>query len=373
VVAISGAATTRFGRDRAPAELVARATDRVLADAERSPGDVDALVVANAAGEAFTDVGNLGVWTATQAGLAGVPAIRVDTGPSSGLAALATARGWATTPGIDDVLVLGWEAMTGVPTAEATRILAGLMAEDERQAGLSLPGLVAMTTRAYLDRYDRSPDELDPIAVKAHALADANPIAQYGAVTGGEVAASRTIADPLQLLHCAPLTDGAAAALVSREGEVDVAAMGAATDRLGYTQRRTPPERFAATQRAAGQAFAATDLDREAVDVVELHDAFSPLEAINLEDLGFAPEGHGLDHVADPQDPLGTLPAVNPSGGLQARGHPVGATGLAQLAEVFDQLTGRAANPVDDAERALVHSIGGFGNNVHVAILEAAR
>lgn len=373
MVHVSGAATTRFGRDRDPAELVSRVTDEVLADAGREAEDLDGLVVANAAGEAFTSIGNISVWTATQAGLAGLPTIRVDTGPSSGLAALAVARGWAKTPGIDEVLVLGWETMTTVPTSEATRILAGLMGEDEQAAGLSLPGLVAMMTRAYLELYGFEAEALDPVACKAHALADGNPIAQFGAVTREEVATSRVIAAPLRLMHCAPLSDGAAAVLVSEEGEVDVTAMGAATDALSYTHRRTPPERFAATRQAARQLFQRAGVDRSSVDVVELHDAFVSLEAINIEDLGFAAEGQGLEHVASPEDPLATRPAVNPSGGLKARGHPIGATGLAQIAEVYDQLTGRAANQVDGAERGLVHSIGGFGNNVHVALLEAGR
>lgn len=373
MVAISGAAVSSFGQGLDPADLVPEVTDAVLADAERDADDLDALVVANAAGEAFTEIGNVSVWTATQAGLAGLPTIRVDTGPSSGMAALATARGLASLPSIDDVLVLGWEAMSTVTTSEATAILSGLMAEDERRAGLSLPGLVAMMTRAYLHRYDLAPERLDRIAVKAHALADTNPIAQFGAIEPGDVADSRVIAPPLRLLHCAPLTDGAAALIVSGEGRVDVAAMGAATDPLGYTQRRTPPDRFAATRLAGDRCFAQAGVGRSEVDVVELHDAFASLEAINLEDLGFAEPGKGLHQVPPREDPLASRPAINPSGGLKARGHPIGATGLAQLAECYDQLTARAANQVAGAERALAHSIGGFGNNVHVALLEAAR
>jgi acetyl-CoA acetyltransferase len=373
VVAIAGAASTSFGQGHDPAELVPEATDRALADAGIGRADVDRLVVANAAGEAFTDDANVSVWTATRAGLAGTGTIRVDTGPSSGLAALQTARGWMRDPGVDHVLVLGWEAMTTVPTAEATDILAGLMADDERAAGLSLPALVAMLTRAYLHRHDVDAAQLDRVARKAHALAEANPIAQFGALDADELAGSRTVAPPLKLHHCAPLTDGAAGLVLADESPVRVDAMGAATDKLGYTQRRTPPQRFAATQQAADQAFQQAGFDREAVDVVELHDAFVSLEAINLEDLGFADEGEGFARLPGPEDPLASDPVVNPSGGLKARGHPVGATGLAQLTEAVDQLTGRAANQAPDATRALVHSIGGFGNNVHVALLEGAR
>lgn len=373
MVAVTGAAATRFGRDRSPASLVLEVTDAVLEDAGLARGEIDACVVANAAGEAFTDVGNVSVWTTTTAGLAGAPAIRVNTGPSSGLAALATAHGLTHQPDIDDVLVLGWEVMSSVPTDEATRILAELMAEDERAHGLSLPRLVAMLTSAYLDRFALEPDDLAKVPVKAHRLAACNPIAQFQReVDPEDVRTSRTIAEPLRLLHCAPLSDGAAAVVLSSKGPVEIAALGAASDHLAYTQRRTPPDRFEATRKAADQAFRQASFSREDVDVIELHDAFAVLEAVNLEDLGFADPGTGLDHVPEPgQDPLEPRPAVNPSGGLKARGHPVGATGLAQVLECYDQLTGQAANPVEGARRALAHSIGGFGNNVHVALLEA--
>lgn len=372
MVAVTGAHAASFGRNLDPTQLIRSTTDGVLEDAGIDREEIDALVVANAAAEAFNDVGNVSVWTATEARLAGVPTWRVDTGPSSGLAALATARGLASAPSIDTVLVLGWEAMTAVPTAQATEILGQLMADDERDHGLSLPGLVAMLTSAYLARYDRDVEELARASVKAHELASRNPIAQFDEpVTVEEVQASRLIADPLRLLHCAPLTDGAAAVVLEQEGDVELTAMGAATAPLGYAQRRSPPHRFAATRQAAKRAFQAADVGREAIDVVELHDAFSVLEAVNLEDLGFAAEGEGFDHLPAPgEHPLAPRPAVNPSGGLKARGHPVGATGLAQTVEAVDQLLGRAANPVEDARRALVHSIGGFGNNVHVALME---
>ncbi len=371
---LRGTFVTPFGRELDPAEIVVQATDGVLDDAELDAGDLDALVVANAAAEGFTDVGNVSVWTATTAGLAGLPATRVDTGPSSGLAALWTARGLLSEPGVEHVLVLGWEAMTSLPTDRATRVLGGLMADDEKRAGLSLPGLVAILASAYLDRYDLDPGDLAKVPVKAHRLAASNPIAQFQReITVEDVTTSRMIADPLRLLHCAPLTDGAAAAVVSTDGPVRVDAMGHATDALGYTQRRTPPERFAATRHAARQLFGRAEHAPDDVDVVELHDAFSVLEAVNLEDLGLAAPGQGLAHVPDPEaDPLAARPVVNPSGGLKARGHPIGATGLAQLAELFDQLTDRAANPVDGARIGLAHSIGGFGNNVHCALLEEA-
>lgn len=352
--------------------MVSEVVDGALSDASLPADAIDALVVANAAAEGFCGIGNVSVWTTTQAGLSGVPCTRVDTGPSSGLAALWTARGLVGAGYAETVLVVGWEAMTSVPTQEATEILGRLMARDEQVLDLSLPGLVALLASAYLDRYDLTPEDLAPVPVKAHTLASSNPIAQFRTpVTLDDVRSSRLIADPLRLLHCAPLTDGAAAVVVSRRGPVRIEAMGHATDALGITQRRGPVERFQATREAAEGMWSGTSYRAGDVDVAEVHDAFSVLEPVNLEDLGFAENGQGLSLVPAPdEDPLAGDLVVNPSGGLKARGHPVGATGVAQLAELYDQLTGRAANPVDGAELAVAHNIGGFGNNVHCALLE---
>ncbi len=374
MAAILGAALTRFSTDQDPQRLVHTVTQRALHDARIHPDDVDAIVVANAAAEGFTDIGNVSVWTATHAGLAGTPTLRVDTGPSSGLAALWTAQSLTKDPGIEHVLALGWETMTTLPTDEATRVLARLMAPDEQALHLSLPGLVGLLASAYLDRHDIDPRVLDHAAHKAHRLAANNPLAQFqDPVTLDQIQASPRIADPLRLLHCAPLTDGAAACVIGPEGPVEIQATGHATDALGLTQRRTPPDRFHATRDAARQAFEHASFGPEEVDVVELHDAFTVLEPVNLEDLGFAEPGHGPQLVPTPEeDPLEAELVVNPSGGLKARGHPVGATGLAQTAECFFQIQGRAANQAPRVQRALVHSIGGFGNNVHVALLEEA-
>lgn len=363
-----------FGRGLDPASMVAEVVDGALDDAGIPAEDLDALVVANAAAEGFCGIGNVSVWTATQAGLAGVPCTRVDTGPSSGLAGLWAARSLVAGGHAETVLLVGWEAMTGISTGEATRVLGTLMSEDEQALDLSLPGLVAMLTSAYLERYGLAMEEIAHVPVKAHRMAASNPIAQFqDPIRVEDVMGSRVIADPLRLLHCAPLTDGAAAVVLAREGPVEIEAMGHATDALGYAERRSSPERFQATRQAADALWSRTERGPEDIDVAEVHDAFSVLEPVNLEDLGFAEDGQGLELVPTPdEDPLSYDLVVNPGGGLKARGHPVGASGVAQLTELYDQLTGRAANQVDGARTALAHSIGGFGNNVHCTLLEEA-
>lgn len=372
--AITGAHATRFGHHDDPASMVETAAQGALDDAALTRDDIDALVVANAAAESFTSIGNVSVWTATQTGLAGTPALRIDTGPSSGLAALWTANALAQRPDTTHVLCLGWETMTTLPTQEATHALACLMGPDEQRLGLTLPGLVGMLASAYLDRYDIDPRVLDHAAVKAHRLATNNPIAQFqNPITVDEAQASPLIAHPLRLYHCAPLTDGAAAITIGPEGPVTIESMGHATDHLSLTQRRRPPETFHATRTAARDAFERSRHDPRDMDVIELHDAFTVLEPVNLEDLGIVPEGEGPMLIPSPdEDPLSGEVPVNPSGGLKARGHPIGATGLAQTVELVDQLLARAATQVPEARVGLAHNIGGFGNNVHVAILEAS-
>lgn len=370
---LRGAATAPFGRHLDPAEGVAHAGEAAIEDAGLTPTAIDALVVANAAAPSFTDIGNVAVWTAEVLGQAGTPALRVDTGPSSSLSALWVAESLIASGSADNVLLVGWEQMTTLPTQETTRILAKLMAPDEQRLDLSLPGLVAMLTSAYLHAHDLAIEDLAHLPVRAHALAANNPIAHFQApITLADVHASRVIAEPLQLYHCAPISDGAAALVVSHQGPVELMGSGHATDHHSYARRRSPPTGFKATQQAARQAFAQAGIRREAVDVIELHDAFSVLEPVNLEDLGFAEPGRGLDQLPQPdEDPLTGPLVVNPSGGLKARGHPIGATGAAQVCELFDQLTGRAANQADQARIGLAHNIGGFGNNVHCTLLEA--
>lgn len=360
-----------FGQDQDPGEIVPRFADELFETSPVTRAAIDHVVVTNAAAEAFCGIANVATWTATQAALVDTPATRVETGPSSGLAGLVTARALIDAGHAEHVLLLGWEVMTQIPTPEATDVLARYMAEDEQALDLSLPGLVAMLTSAYQARYDVPDETLARIPVKAHDLATSNPIAQFRKrVTVDDVLGSRMIADPLRLYHCAPMTDGVAGLILGDDGPVEVLGMGGATDHLGYARRRGPPERFQATATAADRAFEDAGLGREAIDVAVVHDAFSVLEAVNMEDLGFAAEGEGLEALSL-EDPLVGRPVVNPGGGLKARGHPVGATGVAQLVEAVDQLTGHAANQVDDADLALVHNIGGFGNNVHCAILEA--
>jgi acetyl-CoA acetyltransferase len=211
------------------------------------------------------------------------------------------------------------------------------------------------------------------VAVKNHAHGAKNPLAHFRQpLTVDEVLESRMVADPLRLLHCCPISDGAAAVVLTADrARVRVAGIGQGTDTLAVRHRRELTS-FPATQDAARAAYAMAGFGPERVEVAELHDAFAPFELIALEDTGLVPPGKAGWATLDGETALGGRLPVNPSGGLKARGHPLAATGLAQLVECVWQLTGEAAGRQVEARVALCHSIGGLATSNWVTLLEAA-
>src|SRR5438132_5006335 len=236
-----------------------------------------------------------------------------------------------------------------------------------------LPALAVLITLA-LSAHGVGLREFSEVAVKNHANAARNPYAHYPQpVTLAEVMESRMVADPLRLLHCCPISDGAAAVvLTAAPARVRVAGIGQGTDTLAVRHRRVLTS-FTATRMAAREAYGMARFGPERVDVAEVHDAFTPFELISLEDLGLLPQGKAGRATLDGETALdGRLP-VNPSGGLKARGHPLAATGLAQIVECVWQLTGRGGERQVSGKVALAHSIGGLATNNWVTIVEAER
>jgi acetyl-CoA C-acetyltransferase len=366
-VRLAGAAMTPFGKSsRGLLDLAADAGRGALGQARP-----DRLLVAAQAPEAFTGQGNLAAALADRLGLSGVPATRLESGPSSGGAALQAAWMAIASGKAQRVLVVGCEQMTTLPHEDATKAVATLTAPEERAAGLSMPALAALMARAAMAR-GLTREDLAAPTVAAHEAALRHERAHLRkAVTLEDVLASPLVADPLRVLDCAPMSDGAAAVLLAKgEGPVRVAGLGHATDRLALAAREGPDAltSFAASRAASLQAHAEAGWGPAQVDYAELHDAFSIVALCSVEDLGLCVPGHAAAVWRGEEGP-----ALNRGGGLKARGHPVGATGVAQAVEAFEQLTG-AAGPrqVDGVRRALLHNIGGLGNNVLVTLLEAA-
>jgi acetyl-CoA C-acetyltransferase len=369
---LRGAYATRFGRR--PEDLLA-----LLAEAGRGALDdagvsrPDRLLVACQNPEEFAGEANLAVKVADALGFAGIPAVRIESAPSSGASAVESACHAIDAGAAEAVLVVGGEKMAHRSSQEAAALLAKMLAPRERAYGLTLPSLAALQCSAAMQAYGWTREDLARIPQKAHRRGADNPKAQFHRrVTVRDVLESPLVAPPLRLLDCAPITDGAAAVVVAREGPVRVRGIGHATDLASWTDRRYGGwlHRFEATTEAAERAFRAAKLARSAVDVVETHDAFSHLELANLVDLRLFPPQAALRALRAGDTDLGGSLPVNVSGGLKARGHPLGATGVVQLVELFDQLLRRGGRrQVDGARVGLAHNIGGFGNNVVVTVV----
>jgi acetyl-CoA C-acetyltransferase len=273
----------------------------------------------------------------------------------------------------ENVLVIGAEKMTHLPTKESTKILAKVIDPKERMYGASMPALAAMVTRLYMEKFDLSQEELAQVAVKNHKNGTMNPYAHFQEeIAAEDVLTSRMIADPLRLYDCSPMSDGACALILTpARGDVRVTGLGQGTDTISLSDRKKLTS-FKSTKIAASKAYKMADIFPQDIDCAELHDAFTSFEIISSEDLGFFGEGEGGNALSQGITSLnGDLP-INPSGGLKARGHPVGASGLAQIIEIFWQLTKNAGKrQVDKARVGLTQSTGGLGNNNFVTILEA--
>lgn len=274
--------------------------------------------------------------------------------------------------GSGDALVVGCEKMTHMGAGAASGILARRVNPHDRAYGATLPALGALVTRAYQRRYSIPQAAFDEVAVKNHRNGSLNPKAHFKrAVTREKVATSPIVADPLRRLHCAPVSDGAAAILLGEDsGGVVVSGWGRGLD-APILHQRMQLERFVATRHAWDRALAMSKLSRADIDVIEIHDAFSPFELINLEELGFYPHGRAWMALMEGELDIEGKVCVNPSGGLKARGHPIGVCGLSSVVEIYEQLTFQAGKRQHGKARAgVVQSAGGVSRSSYVFALE---
>lgn len=243
----------------------------------------------------------------------------------------------------------------------------------EQSEGMLFPTQNALVWQLYSQKYGATMDDLSLIAYKNHQHAVLNPKAYfYGKpVELEKIKNSPEVSSPLRLMDCSLSVNGGAAVIISKEKtEVEVIGSGFATDRI-LTFGREDPTHFRATKLAAEKAFSQAGITRDDIDVVEIHDAFTSVELISYEDLGFAEEGKGAELIRSGKLNLGGEMPVNPSGGLKAKGHPISVTGLAQIYEITHQLRGDCGErQVKGAEIGLTHNIGGAGGSITVHILK---
>lgn len=362
---------TPFGRrSESLVDLLAEAGMRAMDGAGRKP--IDRIVVGSMLAGSIGATENLAAQLADRLGLDSGAGERVEAASASGAAAFHVAVAGMAAGRSDRTLVVAGEKMTSRPTAEVAAALARSLAPSEERTGATMPALAALVAQRYLDRYQLAASAFDAPCVQFRASAARNPNAHFrSTVAAQEVAASRPVALPLRLLHCSAMSDGAAAVVLEQgSGGAEVLGLGQAFDSLMLADR-VDLTSFRATRSAAQRAYEMAHLTRKEVEVVELHDAFAPFALIDLEDLGFCGAGEAAGWFAQGWTAGdGRLP-VNPSGGLLGRGHPVGASGLVQIAHIADQLLG-TAGPLAIGRRphvGLAQSIGGLGTHNFVTVL----
>jgi len=371
-VHISSVGMGRFGkRPEGLIELAAEAANLALEGVGRKP--IDLLVVGSMFAQGAHGREALLPRIAGRLGLESASGLRVDSSSGTGGMAFHSAVFALESGRFERALVVAAEKMTDRSTAEITRDLAASLHSSEVAAGATMPGLASIVVQRYLQRFGLGPEVCDLATVHARAMAASNPNAHFfqKPVTGVEVAASRPVALPLRLLHCSAISDGATALVVERgSGPATVLGLGQGFDALRLVDREELSS-FAATRLAARRAYEAARLTRKELDVVEVHDAFSPFGMIHVEDLGICGPGEApawFEKGWAGRD--GRVP-VNPSGGVVGRGHPVAASGLAEVAEVALQLRGEAGTHAiaRPPKVGLAHAMSGIASHNFVTIL----
>jgi acetyl-CoA C-acetyltransferase len=381
--AIIGAGHTRFGAlPDGPRTLLRSAVDRAFDSVDRGleRGKVGAAYLASL-GFGGWQIGNSSAVLAEEAGLPGIPSMRIENACASGGFALHTAAHAIASGAAEVVLVAGLEKMTDVSNARR-RYWLGVSGETEweRMAGLTFAGVYGLIASRYLAMHRVGPEALAAVAVKNHANGALNPNAHFQkAITREAALAAPRVADPLGLYDCCPVSDGAAALLLASpdaarqytDTPVYLDGLGSASDYLAV-QERPELTHFDASRRAGEAALRSAGCERSAISFLELHDCFTIAELLALEDLGFAERGGaGPMTLGGATQRNGSLP-VNPDGGLKSKGHPIGATGVSQAYEVFLQLRGQAGpRQVPRHERALTHNVGGAGATAAVTLFSA--
>jgi acetyl-CoA acetyltransferase len=365
-----------FLPDDAP-KLMKSVIDECLKGVEKgiAPKDID-LVITSCVDNQFSNQHQTGALALRYLGNLDAEAFRVEAACSSGGMAAYVARKMLAAGYVDNALLVGFEKMSGVSTPTATSILIRGGSPEENLNGITQPAAYAMMAQIYMDKYGATEDDYALVSVKNHSNAMRNPLARFHKKLAIEdVRNSRIIASPIRLLHCSPINDGGAAILLSSRPKdftdtpVYVKGMGLAHDTLGVFERSDPTS-VMASKKAAQKAYKEAKIGPKDIDVAEVHDAFTPVELMIYEDIGFADKGKGYELIRDGTVNFdGKLP-VNVSGGLKGKGHPVGATGIGMLVESFLQLRGEAGDrQIPDVNLGLVENHGGTGATSVVTIL----
>lgn len=375
-IGIVGTGHTKFGRlEQSIDEIMFNVCVEVLKNAKTTIDDVDIIYIANFS-SSFSNQCHLPAVLASKLGVK-KEIVRIESACASGGVALKEAAIAILSGMYRTALVIGVEKMTDASIDKTTALLASAASQEEVKHGATFPSLYALMARSHFYEYGTTEKHLALISVKNHKHAMLNPNAQFHKeITFEDVLNSRIIASPLKLFDCAPISDGAAAVLLCKSENVSqfsdkavyLIGFGHSTDSIELYNREkltTMP----AVINAAKQAYRMAGMEPKDIDCAELHDCFTIAELMQMEDLGFCRTGEATKMLEEGQTELnGSLP-INTSGGLKAKGHPIGATGLSQIVEVVNQINGSCGErQVKNAKIGLCCNIGGSGSSAVVSI-----
>ncbi len=379
-VAVIGVGMTKWGELWEKSLRTIFVETALLALDDAGVDRIDSMYVGSMSSGIFVGQEHIASMLADYLGQAPVPSARVETACASGGLALRLGFMEVASGMSDVVLVSGIEKMTDVNGYEATYAL-GTAADQEYEGyhGITFPGLYALIARAHMEKYGTTREQLALVAVKNHLNGSKNPLAQYPfKITVDSVLNSVMVADPLRILDCSPITDGAAAVILCpietarkmNKPVVKIIGSGHATDSIALSSRKDITW-LEATYQAGKRAYAMANKKPKDIDILEVHDCFTIAEICVIEALGIVEKGKGGEAAEDEITYLeGKIP-VNTSGGLKAKGHPVGATGVAQVIEIVKQLRGEAGKrQVKDTRIGMAQNMGGSGGSAVAHIFE---
>ncbi len=380
-VAVLGIGITKFGEqwESSFSNIFVEAGSKAIQDANIDGKDIEAIYVGTMSAGRFIDQEHINALIADQAGLNSIPSTRVEAACASGGLALRQSI-MAIESGMHDVVVTGGvEKMTDTTMSKTTRTLV-TAADQEWEAflGMTFPGLYAMIARRHMHEFGTTREQLAMVSVKNHRNAKNNPFAQFNMeITVDDVLNSPKVADPLTLLDCSPITDGSACIVLASEEKakeftdspIYVTGSGQASSTLSLHDREQITV-IDSTCNASKEAYRRANITASDVQIADVHDAFTIGEILAIEGLGFVKKGEGGKATEDGVTDKGGRIPVNTSGGLKAKGHPVGATGIAQAVEIVSQLRGDAGKRQVNADIGLTHNVGGSGGTSIVHIFE---
>lgn len=379
-VCLIGAGSTKYGKlDDSIADITTQASVAAIESAGISPKDVKAGYISNVFGVADKQV-HIGPVLMSNLGISDRPSVSIESACGSGSVSFREAYANVAAGFYDCLVVTGVEKVTHTGTEWTTTYFAYCSEFFyEGMAGASFPGLFASMARAYLSEFDATEEDFARVAVKNHENGVMNPKAHLQKkITVDDVMNSAVVASPLKLYDCCPFSDGASSAILCSEkfakehGKDYVEVIGSGRGGSpAALQGREHMTTIPSTKIAAKAAYEMAGITPKDVDFAEVHDCFTIAEVVDTEDLGFFEKGKGVQAVREDRTKLNSDISINPSGGLKSKGHPIGATGVGQVVEVFDQLMGNAGDrTVRDAKIGLTHNFGATGASCAVHIFQ---